>query len=170
MNLPPKKEYVLYAPLSMRQREAYDRVLDGGLRQWLIHGGTGGVVIDDNKAIEEEDNEDAIEVDEDDEKEEDSESRRVSKRFIKGGRKSYVVDGDDDEDFDTLNNGDLEELGVKVIKTKEEEEAEEARIGREYQIRTKGQLLLPTKLPSLISMYSQTSEQYEAAKPYCAAT
>ena len=157
MNLPPKKEYVLYAPLSMRQREAYDRVLSGGLRQWLIHGGTRGVVIDDDEAIQEEDKENEIEVDEDDKKQEDSESRRVSKRFIKGGRKSYVVDGDDDEYFDTLNNGDLDEQAVKVIKTKEEE-AEEARIGREHQTRTKGQLLLPTKLPLLISMYSQTSE------------
>ena len=40
LNLPPKKEYVLYAPLSVRQREAYDRVLDGDLRSWLIGGGT----------------------------------------------------------------------------------------------------------------------------------
>jgi ATP-dependent DNA helicase len=42
MNLPPKKEYVLYCPLSMRQREAYDKVLGGGLRSWLIKGGTAG--------------------------------------------------------------------------------------------------------------------------------
>lgn len=35
-NLPPKKEYVLYAPLSMQQREAYNRVLDGTIRQYLI--------------------------------------------------------------------------------------------------------------------------------------
>ena len=42
LNLPPKKEYVLYCPLSMRQREAYDKVLDGGLRSWLIKGGKLG--------------------------------------------------------------------------------------------------------------------------------
>ena len=53
MSLLPKKEYVLYAPLSVRQREALS-CLDGGLRKWLIHGGTGGVkVVDDDEAIEE---------------------------------------------------------------------------------------------------------------------
>jgi len=33
--LPPKKEYVLYAPLSARQREVYDAVVKGGLRRLL---------------------------------------------------------------------------------------------------------------------------------------
>jgi len=37
-SLPPKKEYVLYAPLSISQREAYDEVLNGSLRQYLLHG------------------------------------------------------------------------------------------------------------------------------------
>ncbi|THU99120.1 hypothetical protein K435DRAFT_777107 [Dendrothele bispora CBS 962.96] len=35
-NLPPKKEYVLYAPLTVSQREAYDEVLSGSLRQYLL--------------------------------------------------------------------------------------------------------------------------------------
>jgi ATP-dependent DNA helicase len=35
-DLPPKKEYVLYAPLSVRQREVYDHVLSGGLRAYLM--------------------------------------------------------------------------------------------------------------------------------------
>lgn len=33
--LPPKKEYVLYAPLSKRQREVYDAVVKGSLRGLL---------------------------------------------------------------------------------------------------------------------------------------
>jgi ATP-dependent DNA helicase len=33
--LPPKKEYVLYAPLSTRQREVYDAVVKGSLRGLL---------------------------------------------------------------------------------------------------------------------------------------
>ena len=150
MSIPPKKEYVLYAPLSVRQREAYDRVLDGGLRKWLIQGGTGGVeVVGDDEAIEEEDSNDevvAVEAEiEEDEEPEDSGSRRVSKRYIKGGRKSYAVDGDDDEYFMELERGDFNERGLKVTKatkTKEEEEAEEARLGREFQFRTKGKSLL----------------------------
>lgn len=37
-SLPPKKEYVLYAPLSERQRTVYDAILNGALRQLLIKG------------------------------------------------------------------------------------------------------------------------------------
>jgi ATP-dependent DNA helicase len=151
MSLPPKKEYVLYAPLSVRQREAYDRVLDGGLRKWLIQGGTGGVeVVDDDEAIEEEDKNDEEVVEagiEENEEREDSGSRRASKRFIKGGRKSYAVDGDDEEYFENLKRGDFNERGLKVVKTKEEEEVEEAKLGREFQIRTKGKLLFSAMFP-----------------------
>jgi ATP-dependent DNA helicase len=160
-SLPPKKEYVLYAPLSVRQREAYDRVLDGGLRKWLIQGGTGGVeVVGDNEVIEVEDNNDELEAVEaeieEDEKRQDSGSRRVSKRYIKGGKKSYAVDGDDDEYFEELQRGSFNERGLKVIKTREEEEAEEARLGREFQLRTKGKLLFSviSNVSSLIVIYT----------------
>ena len=40
--LPPKKEYVLYAPLSQRQREVYDAVVKGSLRGLLAGGRPGG--------------------------------------------------------------------------------------------------------------------------------
>ena len=143
MSLPPKKEYVLYAPLSVRQREAYDRVLDGGLRKWLIHGGPGGVeVVGDDEAIEEEDKDDEVEEIEEDE---ERESKRASKRFVKGGRKNYAVDGDDDKYFEMVERGDFDERGL--IKTKEEEEADEVNIGREYQVRMKGQLLFSSTFP-----------------------
>ena len=160
MSLPPKKEYVLYAPLSMRQREAYDRVLDGGLRKWLIHGGTGGVeVVGDDEAIEVEDTDDEVEIVEAEiEEREDSESKRASKRFIKGGRKSYDVDGDDDEYFENLERGDFNDRGLKVIKTQEEEEAEEARIGREFLVRTKGKFYSQQCSLANSYIYSQTSE------------
>ena len=145
VSLPPKKEYVLYAPLSVRQREAYDRVLDGGLRKWLIHGGTGGVdVVGEDEATKDDDETEEVEAEiEEDEEQEDSARKRVSKRFIKGGKKSYAVDGDDEEYFEMLERGDFNDRGLKVIKTKEEEEVEEARIGREFRARAKGQLFLP---------------------------
>jgi ATP-dependent DNA helicase len=46
-----------------------------------------------------------------------------------------------------LERGDFDERGLKVIKTKEEEEAEEAKLGREFQFRTKGKLLLFSAFP-----------------------
>ncbi|KAH9475113.1 Lymphoid-specific helicase [Psilocybe cubensis] len=144
-NLPPKKEYVLYAPLSMRQREAYDRVLDGGLRKWLIQGGTSGVEIpvdtDECVAVKKEEDADGKVPDNDSKEEEDKQEgtskRRASTRFVKGGRKSYAVDGSDREYFKMLERGELDERGLKVTKTKEEAAEEEARIGREHQERTK---------------------------------
>ncbi|KAF8530036.1 SNF2 family DNA-dependent ATPase [Hysterangium stoloniferum] len=46
-SLPPKKEYVLYAPLSERQRAVYDAVLTGVLRSYLINGKRDSVVVAD---------------------------------------------------------------------------------------------------------------------------
>ncbi|KIJ97478.1 hypothetical protein K443DRAFT_681497 [Laccaria amethystina LaAM-08-1] len=132
-NLPPKKEYILYAPLSMRQREAYDRVLSGGLRRWLIHGGTGGAEVSKE--------EDPVEVEEEQEDNTQGSKEEAGKwtsKRRKTGRKIYVIDGDDDEYFDMLEKGEIDQWGVKKQKvSKEEEEAEEARIGREHQHRTK---------------------------------
>lgn len=134
LNLPPKKEYVLYCPLSMRQREAYDKVLDGNLRSWLIKGGTSGDAEQKEKDQSEEKGEREEESDDDDE----SEKRRVSKRLARSGRKSYAVDGDDDDYFDLVENGEVNERGVIIVKTTEEKEAEQARIAKEHQVRTKG--------------------------------
>jgi len=138
LNLPPKKEYVLYCPLSMRQREAYDKVLDGGLRSWLIKGGTAGETTQKEEERREEETEEEGEGDEYDTK------RRVSKRQARAGRKSYAVDGNDDEYFDMVENGDVDERGVIVLKTNEEKEAEQTRIAEEHRIRTKG--LFPASL------------------------
>ena len=129
-------------------REAYGRVLDGGLRKWLIHGGAGDMeVVSDDEAIlvELENKNDKVELveveNEEDEKRGDSRSKRSSKRFNKGGRNGNVVDGDDDEYFENLERGDFYERGLKVIKTKEEDKAEEGKTGREFLVRMKGKLL-----------------------------
>ncbi|KIM43935.1 hypothetical protein M413DRAFT_443000 [Hebeloma cylindrosporum] len=153
-NLPPKKEYVLYAPLSIRQREAYDRVLDGGLRKWLIHGGTGGDdIVKDTQVQDEENVAEALPHKEEEEEDEDGETAqkpRTSRRSIKGGRKSYNVDGDDDEYFEMLEQGHVDERGVKILTTKEEEQAEQARIGREHQARAKVKQVNNMKLQNTV--------------------
>ncbi|KIY53122.1 hypothetical protein FISHEDRAFT_63512 [Fistulina hepatica ATCC 64428] len=54
--LPPKKEYVLYAPMSVQQREAYDRIVNGTMRQYILakNGGVSkdraAVVLDEDAA------------------------------------------------------------------------------------------------------------------------
>lgn len=142
LNLPPKKEYVLYCPLSVRQREAYDKVLDGGLRSWLIKGGTAAEATQERRADEEEREEDS-------EGDKTDKRRRVSKRLSRAGRKSYAVDGDDDEYFDMVENGDVDERGIISVKTNEEKEAEQVRIAKEHQVRTKGCLLLSLHIRDL---------------------
>jgi ATP-dependent DNA helicase len=105
-NLPPKKEYVLYAPLSVRQREVYDRVVTGGLRAYLMGKGKA------------ERNEDTV-------KEVDADAPRKL-RHVGKGRLAYDVDGDDDEYFGRLERGELDE------RRKKEKDDVQA-IGKDYQ-------------------------------------
>ncbi|TEB26397.1 hypothetical protein FA13DRAFT_1756315 [Coprinellus micaceus] len=117
------KEYVLYAPLSVRQREAYDRVLDGDLRSWLIGGGTAA---------------------------EEGGSRRKRSLRRRRGKKFYDVDGDDDEYFDKLERGEVDERGYKRKLSRAEEEAEQLRVVLEHQARQKVKQVNNMKLQNTV--------------------
>ena len=112
--LPPKKEYVLYAPLSVRQKEAYQAVLSGNIRRWLLAGGTskGGV-------------KQAVEVSKGKEDRSKNESTPTRHLYKIQGRKNYIVDGDDDEYFEMLDKGMIDERGL--MRQLSEQEKEEAR-------------------------------------------
>lgn len=147
----------------MRQREAYDRVLDGGLRRWLIHGGAGGAEVSKE--------EDPVEIEE--EREDDTQGSKEAEKWTskrrKTGRKSYAIDGDDDEYFDMLEKGEIDQWGVKQKVSKEEEEAEEARIGREHQQRAKGLSFYFYSLQvnffnEFFTVLSPEGEQHETSK------
>ncbi|KAH7926002.1 hypothetical protein BV22DRAFT_1063947 [Leucogyrophana mollusca] len=96
--LPPKKEYVLYAPLSIRQRDLYDKVVEGGLRSFLLGKR------DKDEAVK-------VEMDVD-----------APMKLRKGKRRRYDVDGDDDEYFEMLEDG-----GVAKVKGGSNDLAEIAR-------------------------------------------
>lgn len=117
VNLPPKKEYVLYAPLTIRQREAYDRVVSGSLRSYLI----GKNPVKEVTQVEEM----------------KDGKRRLRSTGGKRGRKSYAVDGDDDEYFDMLENGEVDERGVKEI----EQQKDMEQLGREHKFKSTGKSL-----------------------------
>ncbi|WWC85626.1 uncharacterized protein L201_000491 [Kwoniella dendrophila CBS 6074] len=51
-DLPPKKEYLLYAPLTQQQKDIYQAIASGSIRQFLIDKKSGG--IEDETAEEEE--------------------------------------------------------------------------------------------------------------------
>ncbi|KAG2366139.1 SNF2 family N-terminal domain-containing protein [Suillus spraguei] len=81
--LPPKKEYVLYAPLSVGQRDLYDNILDGSLRNFLLG------VSKEAAAVEK-----VAEVDMD-----------APMKLRKQKKMRYDLDGNDDEYFEMLEDG-----------------------------------------------------------------
>ena len=120
-NLPPKKEYVLYAPLSQRQHELYDAIVQGCLRRLLLQ---------DQGAK-------APELVQDDEN--DAHETGVRTRGKKKGRaakkKRYDVDGDDDEYFEKLESGELEAM-------EERDRVDRAQqLGKDWQYQTQRKLL-----------------------------
>ncbi|KAJ3540152.1 hypothetical protein NMY22_g4418 [Coprinellus aureogranulatus] len=145
MNLPPKKEYVLYAPLSIRQREAYNRVLEGNLRAWLIEGGTSAE--SENKKAGEA-GPSTLPPRAEEEEEEDNQPKRTLRR--RKGKKFYDVDGDDDEYFDKLERGEVDERGYKRKFTREEQEAEQLRAVLEHQARQKVKQVNNMKLQNTV--------------------
>jgi ATP-dependent DNA helicase len=112
VGLPPKKEYLLYAPLTVRQKELYDAIVTGGLRRLLIKSGEG-----DQK-----------------EKKEDLAIEPAAcdgKRILRVGRRSFgnVDDDDDDAWLERAANGETHYQEIR--KQKLEKDAED--IGRDHQ-------------------------------------
>ena len=126
--LPPKKEYVLYAPLSVRQKEAYECVISGNIRKWLLAGGTakGGA----KQVFEEKPDDKGDEI--------EQEVPSLTRQLRKPTGKKYYVDGDDDEYFEMLENGMIDERGLKEQVSEKEKEEDQKRAVLEYQARTKG--------------------------------
>ncbi|KAF9265363.1 SNF2-family ATP dependent chromatin remodeling factor snf21 [Marasmius fiardii PR-910] len=101
-SLPPKKEYVLYAPLSIAQRDAYDQVLDGTLRSYLIKAAEGkNSVPAKNKTV--------LDADA---------PRMLRKRRNNQANGFSVLDGDDDEYFEKLAKGELNPVARSGSDTK----------------------------------------------------
>lgn len=107
--LPPKKEYVLYAPLSMHQRDLYDNILNGSIRDYLL-----GISKEAGARIEKVTE---IEVD-------------APMQLRQQRHRQYDVDGDDDEYFEMLESG-----GVAKVKGAKEDVSELARQHRQLTTR-----------------------------------
>ncbi|THH31280.1 hypothetical protein EUX98_g2915 [Antrodiella citrinella] len=113
-NLPPKKEYVLYTPLSQRQHELYDAIVQGGLRGLLLQ--QRGAERAKSEQPEEQD--------------EGSGTRTRSQKNGKHGKRKetqYDPDGDDDEYFERLESGELE------AKEERDRVARAQKVGKDWQ-------------------------------------
>jgi ATP-dependent DNA helicase len=106
-DLPPKKEYILYAPLTVRQKEIYDVIVLGQIRQFLIDQGSekGQKPVTDVNVVSKE------------------------KRKLREGRKKYVnLDEDDDVWLKRIENPENDE--EQGLDTQAKDVIE---IGRDYQ-------------------------------------
>lgn len=121
-NLPPKKEYVLYAPLTEEQKRIYEAVLNRSLRKLLIEG----------KEHEKEQKE----AEERKKKELErmlTEGRKLRKR---GTKRRYDVDGSDRTYFKQLESGELESFSPENRFKREKTDFE---LGKEYHERKAGE-------------------------------
>ncbi|KAJ3002599.1 hypothetical protein NUW54_g5763 [Trametes sanguinea] len=122
MQLPPKKEYVLYTPLTEKQREMYEIAVQGdnALRAYLI------------KQMKQE-SERLLGVGSESEEEQPLQDLTVAKAKTKGKglrtqvQKTYVEDSDDDDYFRRLDEGEVQARKEQVQNDRE--------LGRQWQRR-----------------------------------
>ncbi|KAI6144467.1 P-loop containing nucleoside triphosphate hydrolase protein [Pisolithus tinctorius] len=107
-SLPPKKEYVIYCPLSVEQRHLYDAIVEGSLRHLLLS--RGGENADKKK----------IEI--------DMNAPRKLRDKTKSGVVAYDVDGSDDDDY-------FENLDEGAVEQPKNAENDLAELGRQHRLR-----------------------------------
>ena len=93
LSLPPKKEYILYAPLTERQKDIYSAVVDGGIRRYLLEGKLYAEAEQKKKKEEEEQKRQMM-----------TEGRKLR---TKNPNIKYDFDGSDKEYFEKLESGQL---------------------------------------------------------------
>jgi ATP-dependent DNA helicase len=138
VNLPPKKEYVLYAPLSERQRELYDRTLEGSLREFLI--GKDQQSRNEDERI-------------------DADAPRKLRSEAGSKRKKSYANLDDEESFDQLRPRQDHQMMA-------EELTNIAEIGREHHCKAIGEQRAIETLRKSSPPASETSQQYETTERY----
>lgn len=149
-SLPPKKEYVLYAPLTEQQKRIYEAVVNRSLRSLLIEG-----------QEHEKEKEKAEERKKKDLERMLTEKRQLRKR---GQKRYYDVDGSDRDYFKKLESGELDKFAPENRFRKEKSSLE---LGKEYYHRKAGKRYSPTNRfmsETLTLIYRNSGEQYAPSK------
>jgi ATP-dependent DNA helicase len=110
-DLPPKKEYVLYAPLTEQQRVMYEAIAAHQLRQLLLSGKQA-----EDKSV-------VLTA---------AEAEAPRKTRGKKSKKTYIVDEDDDEYFENLQNGSEREDRQNSKSAVAEQYDQAAQIGKDW--------------------------------------
>jgi len=126
-DLPPKKEYLLYAPLTKPQKDIYQAIVSGQIRQFLV----------DKKAGPNDENEPVAEIEEQTDAETEAQN---GPKVRKQARKSYKIEENDSKYLRDLEDGIRpdEPNGVIIEKSATE-------IGREWQMKQASKLRLLTR-------------------------
>ncbi|KZO99381.1 hypothetical protein CALVIDRAFT_534356 [Calocera viscosa TUFC12733] len=109
IDLPPKKEYVLYAPLTQLQSELYKAIAGGGIREWLIEKKMGGTKKKELPKVEEDD-------------EDEEQSGRYRRKLRKGRTVNYAHALEENDDTYMQR---WEETAGREPEAKEEEKTAE---------------------------------------------
>lgn len=133
VNLPPKKEYVLYAPLTKDQLDVYQCVVAGGakLREWIVKRICGVQELDVETRQALRDKKDVVET-AIDEIEDEGIAEGVAKRRQQGRRKrvSYKEKGEDDS-FDESSDGEYD----RSSRRRGPEAKSASELGRDFAIK-----------------------------------
>lgn len=114
--LPPKKEYLLYAPLTQQQKDIYQAIVSGQIRQFLV---------DKRSSTEHEEKPELPELEQPAILEDDA-----PRRSRKKARVNYKIEENDNKYIKALENGTLKDEPSGV-----EPERSAAEIGKEWQLK-----------------------------------
>jgi ATP-dependent DNA helicase len=134
-SLPPKKEYLLHAPITAKQKVLYEAVLERNIRSFLIQqkSGTGDdAAVEEAKPVIEE----AELLDE----------NGLPKRVTRGGKKKdYGIEDDDDKYFDDLEDS----IGQPV-----DDDLDATEMGKAYKLKAASKTVNNMNLQNIVMQVS----------------
>jgi ATP-dependent DNA helicase len=131
-DLPPKKEYLLYAPLTQQQKDIYQAIVSGQIRNYLVDMKTGH----DNKEEEERIKKEKEEEEERRKKAKDEDVDENGRALRKKKRVSYRIEENDSKYIRDLERGVRSDEPTGV-----HEEKSAAEVGREWALKQASELL-----------------------------
>lgn len=159
VNLPPKKEYILYAPLTQQQVELYQAVIAGGvkLREWIVKKLCGTTELDSKTLEALQDKKGAVET-----AIEEIEDVGIAEAIAKRRPRRKAVKYEEKEEDDSFDDSDDDEERPTRKQTPQEMDANE--IGRDYAIKKACELLSLTSAPVIDLGNSPHREQHASSE------
>jgi len=124
-NLPPKKEYLLYAPLTQQQNDIYKAIVNHEIRDYLV---AKKIAEGSGATTPEETNDSSADTSE---TEADGSAPRSSRRLAKRARFDYSRDTNDKDFLEGIESGDASKLNMTAPKV----EKTARQLGQEWAVK-----------------------------------